>query len=522
MKRTLWTGLAIALAFTLLTGCQATPEQPVVVQKDMAQMIEKGMAQTETPAPAVSTGIGYAGLCAHYGVPERFQYAVTEGNLTINCDVAFQLPETLGLPMVRVAAGRFSQQRVTALFRALCDDTPMYVAPELMDKAYYEKEILQYQAELAQTTGEDSIRWYNDVIDSLKEQHEKAPDTLTLVPCDGTLKTREFKAEDTDGLEGSQQELFATADPNNMENAMTIYFINDADYTKTSVYSYEDEYGNTQMVAPRSGSHMEFSRVRDEVWWAYEQDGTLLEDVTALSLSDGKAQSTLLKTAPRQARETVERLLTEAGIDDMVIDSIGLYTNQRAMPDYYVELMEQQGREVTQPSEAHAYIFRLLRVVNGAAVESCESSSETSTDGMAFGKEWYYEELKVTVDDGGIANVYWMAPLQVTEVMTADAALLPFSDIANIFEKMTVIGSDIYTSPERRERLDITRARLCLQRIMERDSFTTGLLVPVWNFYGTVTYWDGEGEAHTNEYANTPLLSVNAIDGSVIDPQQGY
>ena len=62
---------------------------------------------------------------------------------------------------------------------------------------------------------------------------------------------------------------------------------------------------------------------------------------------------------------------------------------------------------------------------------------------------------------------------------------------------------------------------------MERDSFTTGLVVPVWNFYGATTMTkklsaEGEDIAFVQDMGYIPLISINAIDGSVIAVQQGY
>ena len=61
----------------------------------------------------------------------------------------------------------------------------------------------------------------------------------------------------------------------------------------------------------------------------------------------------------------------------------------------------------------------------------------------------------------------------------------------------------------------VTDVSLVYTRISEKDSFDTGLIVPVWNFNGTVT--DSYGEKKTGT-----VLSVNAIDGSVINQTLGY
>ena len=522
--RRLWTGL---LALALLAGCQATPETPVVIQKDLEQMIEKGMANRQTPSPSSATTpaedaiIDYAALCAHYGVPERYQTTITEGNLTISCDVAIELPNTMKLPMAKVEAGRFSQEAVYALFGALCGDTPMVLVPSVWDKAYYEQAIIKAQAELAKETEKNSIRQYNDMINELKEQYKKAPDTMEITPADGTLQIHKFGGEEYGGMAGTSTILYATSDLRNQEDPMTFYVQNDADYEETTVTSYTDEFGNEQTIAPVSGSRFVFSRGGQGKMRASinGKQRTMLADVTALSISGGEVDGTLLNMMPRQARDIVEQLLSEAGMDDMVIDNISLYSNKREMPADYIEQSNQTGKDVP---EAQAYIFRFLRKINGVKTESSHGRSETRTGGLSFGKQWYYEELTVAVDDEGIANVYWNAPLEVTEVLTDDTAILPFSEITNIFEKMIVIKSDIYISPDREQQIDITHISLSLQRIMEIDSYTTGLLVPVWNFYGTVTGWYNNGEKRTNSLGYTPLLSINAINGSVIDVFQGY
>ncbi len=70
-------------------------------------------------------------------------------------------------------------------------------------------------------------------------------------------------------------------------------------------------------------------------------------------------------------------------------------------------------------------------------------------------------------------------------------------------------GSDAKVS------IKVTDVSLMYTRISEKDSFDTGLIVPVWNFTGTVT--DEFGQEKTGA-----VLSINAIDGSVINQTLGY
>jgi hypothetical protein len=72
--------------------------------------------------------------------------------------------------------------------------------------------------------------------------------------------------------------------------------------------------------------------------------------------------------------------------------------------------------------------------------------------------------------------------------------------------------------------MTINRAALGLQRIAEKDSSDTGLLVPAWCFYGDriVTCTDASVNAYNSDKGADPLIIINAIDGSVIDYQLGY
>jgi hypothetical protein len=154
---------------------------------------------------------------------------------------------------------------------------------------------------------------------------------------------------------------------------------------------------------------------------------------------------------------------------------------------------------------------------------------------------WAYEVMEMLVDDSGIRSLDWTSPLQATDTLVKDSALLPFTRIREIFERQM---RDTYEPRAKEEHtLDITfrvnRVSLELQRVVEQDSIENGLFVPVWNFYGTVVRrWreldkperaasDAVTQEDILQYGRgydepLVLLSVNAIDGSVIDIDMGF
>ena len=99
---------------------------------------------------------------------------------------------------------------------------------------------------------------------------------------------------------------------------------------------------------------------------------------------------------------------------------------------------------------------------------------------------------------------------------------MSFDEIQSVFTKMMPI-TNAYTSDESISiTFNITRVQLGLMRITEKDSTDTALLIPVWDFFGTYTMNVGEGDSSVNHDTNTSRLTINAIDGSIIDRSLGY
>jgi hypothetical protein len=145
-----------------------------------------------------------------------------------------------------------------------------------------------------------------------------------------------------------------------------------------------------------------------------------------------------------------------------------------------------------------------------------------TAEASANAPSWTYESLTFNIGDAGILYVSWSAPMKVTETVSEVAALKPFSQIEEIARKMLSVKYEPEAKNEYNEYVEITidRVTLSLQRVAEQDHFDRGLLVPVWNFFGVCTT-----KSANSDYVNVErgsFLSVNAIDGSVIDPELGY
>ncbi len=510
----------ILVLFLMLTACQPTPKEPFVIGKDNERLIEKAKGSAE-PAQAGSS------LYDQLGCPRTYVLDLKNEatRVRIRGEAPVILPEADALPLVYVQAARFDQETVYAFFRTLTAGEEMFDIPTEAPKWYVEEEIRKEQAKLDEmiaTRGEDdgTVKLYRDMIRGMQDGYLTAPEEVTLIPNDGTLKPFDmvFMGKNRATAMGVQ----ATSYPFSGRDEARFTVTNDADYADAGSYTFTDENGNEQGFSPNSGSLL--------LWYRGPMVGTsgsaLLLDVTAQSLTGEAArlpegltlegylepEKLLLSLTPAEARRQAERLMETCSVADMVADGVYLMSDRQEM--YGIEYWHPADvAELRDRPEHQAYVVRFLRQVAGVPVEGYSGSGQVRVDDAGYGPEWHYEVLEVAVNDEGISSVEWIAPLFVEESITDRAALLPFEEVRGIFERMLPIVYANYGVDKDWE-IEIDHVRLCLWRIFDRDSFTRGILTPVWCFYGQV-----------NGYSDTmfqPLLILNAVDGSIIDPHIGY
>ena len=137
----------IILIFLLVcTGCQKTPEEPIVVGKDQQQMIEKAQGETVYAADAPA-GVDWA---ARLGAPKKYEAMLTSagGHLVVDVDATVRLPE-VELPVVRVSPYLFTDKDVHRYARVLLGEELKCLDPwneNNRTKAMWEKEIMVWDS----------------------------------------------------------------------------------------------------------------------------------------------------------------------------------------------------------------------------------------------------------------------------------------------------------------------------------------------------------------------------------------
>ena len=116
MKRTF---VIVFAALLLLTACQATPNAPIVVQKDMEQMLEKAQGTEDVSEkntqPRTETSEHETNMfIMNLGIPQnlKLESISAKGKLLVHTDASIILPQADKMPIARVKMSRLANDTV--------------------------------------------------------------------------------------------------------------------------------------------------------------------------------------------------------------------------------------------------------------------------------------------------------------------------------------------------------------------------------------------------------------------------
>ena len=510
-------------ALFLLTACKPTPEAPVVIQKDMEQMLEKAQA---TPALTAAPGEGSAQenadalkaespLVARLGVPQRYGVEIIPANkrLSMTVDAVVRVPNAAAMPIARVRPIGFAQEVVSAFFARFCSDTVLYdTTPSGFTKAQLEENILMYVNRVKEYTGRERES-AKKKLDFLEAELAKIPSDPADMVCDATLREMIISTSKPDvgrymGVHAVEKPFAAFRESSGVSFSVR----NDP-----GRMNYGDESVDW---GEEIGASLSYSKGLRHDGGSFEERNTLLLDETTVP---EQARSSLTIT-PAQARALVEEAV--AGLP-VALMTDGVYLLEER---YYVQEVIDGAThiydELSNEPPRCTYVVTLGQPIGGIPCRNVmEASANNFKTETSHTPSWFYERIRCTVTDDGIVDFSWRAPMEVMEIITEDANLLPFAEIAAIAERMlpVVYGGRVYEETISAA-LNIDRVQLELQRVTEENAIEYGLVIPVWNFYGEFAEVYEWGAYSSNPKYDLPgaLLSVNAVDGSVIDAQKGY
>ena len=477
MKR--FTAILLSI-FTLfaLTACQPTPEAAVVMQKDTDRMVEQAVGDGESAALP---------LREQLAAPDMMNVTAEEDGFTILAHASVILPETDAIPVITVKAGSFSQELTNRLWDLLIGDKAMYkpCTEDDRTKAELEQAIINIQNDIERIQHneyyEENKALREAELEHLRKLYGAAPDIYE--PAAATPEIEQY----VDSSNPSRRFIGVDA----TDNAGTIFRLsNEAWYEALGKGGKQ----NSNFVYCTPG----YSGI------VYGKSSTI--EVNENDTLENTAHPGL-PMQPKQAAETVRHFLSSLNVP-MRIERIELYDNAATYGD------------AAQNTAELCYLVTCQRMVEQYSCASIFGYSGTPGSDSEFGSAWIYERLVFLVNEEGIVYAEWASPLEICDIRVYSCNLLPFSEIQQIFEKMVRVIWQYQAKDCLSLTCNITEARLELMRVLEQGSTDNGLLIPVWNFYGTRQRSFASG--NTDETLHGIMLTINAIDGSIIDRALGY
>lgn len=471
MKKTAAVIAAVATIVLLFGGCQPTPTEEYTMKKDTERMLDQA-GITEDGTAISDIGI----LNGKY----VYEAADTSGRLHIKADAKIIVPAVEKLPVARVSRGRFTIRDLENLSHILGVGGIPVSQDTSFPKEYYLPQ-LNHLMEMRQNGRLDkyaSMEELDNAIRELMDKMEQAPETAQAIEHDLSFKPME----------------------NGGETVNLRWMRSNAVLASLSVVN--DEQG--------AGSYAEY--LRDVTRRA--EFSTLTAQGLSVTLNYEQTRNPNFKKPA--ISETDAMNIAQAAIDGLDLKDF-VCTGKRMAALYNSTIAAEDGER------QGLYEFMFTRSVNGTAITYTNEDMAADpgrTDVAA--KPWLYEKIRIFIDDEGIFALVWNAPHVLEGVEYKAVSLLPFEKIRGIFESMIVVKNKQVEDGTllRDKNITVTEVRLGLMRIIEKDNNDTAYLVPVWDFFGT--YDSDGGTLVIGEDGYETLLTINAVDGSVIDRTLGY
>ncbi len=530
--------IAILLAVVMVLGgfttaCQPTTENLVDKSKvedthldsiNQAKDEPKVAPNVEEPQPSVEkASLNYA-----------YESHVTEiltpkdETLHISFDAEVIVPETDALHTMNILPANITQEQVDTFldhFYPDRKDLESKPIPQMPTKAEIEAEILNRKEWIAtkecvmnKRSGKTSHEEWQDEIDFLESQLKDAPDENPAIPDYDITKFSIYPLMEVfreagvtiEELNRRTEESKARIAENNTE--LINFTFHTEDDSKYYVYALRSDSVNVNMM------YVYHSQRRPNGQF-FDNDTDIPEMTVTFDEAKGIAD------------EAVELL----GLDYMDV----AYTAKT----WDSERIKETREEKTSPM----YYFVYTRDVNGANVNYTENHIDVVR--LTY-RPWEYEFLEVWIDDEGLQGVNLNGcPSILGQTLTEDTPLLPFDDVMakarQSFNQSILKHSSnayhLYWADENSEHtvhnnnIIIDKIELGYMKVKNGEDPKDCIIIPVWDFIGRESVHMDVKHKNYDEYIEErtempeegygdqhSFLTINAIDGSIIDRSLGY
>lgn len=521
-KRTASAILATVAGITFLAGCVETPESSLVKKKGNIKEIQFEDVKAEKQGDQKSAD--RKSIRETTGAPETYQSETLDpaGNLKILTDAKVEIPDADHVSVIEVTQHPFGQEQMDLITDTFFKNAKIYTSHSYYTrtKDVVQRELTWWKNNLAKGNldpnglGKDENGNYyldiNKTIENLEKEYASAPENRILKKIKPQYGLKEDNgAGGTFTMEDYFSGVAVTEDGTAFDYSMNSYgaapmsveIRNQSRYEKENIineFMYWDGYDYYSKLA-------ESSQWEAAEWIPTEEE---LKEGIGISLEEAKA--------------IADEKVKELQIPDMELGDweYGLCLYQEGSGEDQKLVLTDTG-----------YILHYTRKLGGIPITyTTEQGGELYGNDMGSESEsWLYEKLDFCVTEEGIDNVKLTDQYDIGKIKTENVKLKSFDEIMDIYEKMMLIKNADYMENAKDLTYKIDRIVFGYTRIYEPQSDSrSGMLVPAWDFFGSYegTYKEGKEEGKSEDFRDTTryesYLTINAIDGSVIDRGLGY
>ncbi len=459
----------LCLILSLLLACVPTPEEEFVVNKADGTLEDKLSSEpaaaftTESTTKEPTRNPLYDAL----GAPERWTMepetrSVPFADLTIVADAEVVLPNVGKVSVYETAQRGFSEATLAAVTDTLLGDGERYEFEEGFLKSEWAERIKRQQKriETIQTHPEKYEGWLEETLEQEQESLMELSEQYTNAPAD-----------------------YACVPWSGSYKTGCMTRVSDGVYAKLRVMGDRLIFSLPTM---RSAPHGIYAVTPDKA-------GTPEAD---------------------EACAVVEVFLARAGLSDA-------YTVTRV-------------QELTPPpdvreddNEISGYEISLLPVYSGITAAAYWTGHGSDTAQQAAVKKGLFEEpdydekigpeyIDVVVENGQIVYLDWSNHFERGACINENVPLLPFADVERVIKN--ALFTEHFLDEGINDTVHVVRIELNMMRVRQRDAADTCYFLPVWDVLAYGTAWsDAEPMLFITAY-----VTINAIDGSIIDRNAGY
>lgn len=496
--------LAVAL-MTMLCACQESPESDIIDQKS------GDTVQTAASSDGVDS-------IKNYDAPDSWQEDVTYDNSDIKLaiDAQIETPDVQKLSTYKIdeSAG-ISQERVDFLIDEFFGDADVYDANKEMTKSEIEDMILrlkQQKAEAAVETDDGGAGGRMSI--AIQGGGGDQPEVIT------------DRSQIFDRMIESYEEMLTTA-PETVEDKLLTASVDETgvdfvSFSGTGLVDGKGTYSVSYMASKKNNIAPTLSISNSE----YRLNET----------EDSEEQNAENAPTREEAIALAEELVQKLGLTGMVISNV-TFAEQVVSGDMF------SGFNGSESTGSYGYIIEFSKQVDSIACigsdnfrggnisagrgsfsggmgGSVMSSGAVRTTMASVNRSMSNESLTIGVTKNGIEEISWNGYFEVSDVMTEDVALLSFKEIQELFRKNMELSytttetegfDQFFTMNNISDTYNIYKAVLCYTKTTIKNDSDNSMLIPVWAFYSYQVDENG-----TSRYNNSPVMLINAIDGSVI------